>query len=417
MTFSQNSPYYPFTVIGISFHKADIGIRERFSISDLATEQLLKEAKCKELEGIMVLSTCNRTEIYGNVDNHEELLGLLFNHTWGSFEKWEKVGWVKTGKEAMEHLLMVGSGLDSQILGDFQIIGQIKRAFEKSQKIGTNNGFLERLVNLAIKTSKRIKNETTISTGSASVAFAAITAIKKWAQKNSAKRILLLGTGEIGKATCSNLVKHLPDASICILNRTIPKAQVLAERYDLETAPWETLNTEIAKAQVIISATAAAHPILHPNMIAGSSAQLLIDLAMPRNIDPAVGDLPNVTLLDLDQLVAITQLAMARREAELPKAQQILKKSMKELSDWLETREYSHVLKALKDELGKIHQSELSSYKKKHPELDTEHIDVLSQRFIQKITNRFASHFNKNQQKRANGVETINNVFELRKEG
>lgn len=416
MTSSQTL-HFPFTVIGISFHKADISIRERFSISDLAAEQLLKEAKKKELDGIMVLSTCNRTEIYGNVDNPEELLELLFSHTWGSWEKWEKVGWIKRGEEAMKHLLMVGSGLDSQILGDFQIIGQIKRAFERSQKVGTNNGLLERLVNMAIKTSKKVKNETTISSGSASVAFAAITAIKKWAKKHKVERILLLGTGEIGKATCSNLVKHLPDTTICILNRSIPKAQNLATRYELETAPWESLNDEISTAQVIISATAATHAILHPNMVKGDFPQLFIDLSMPRNIDPAIDELPETSLLDLDQLVAITKAAMARREAELPKAKQILKASMKELTDWLETREYSHVLKALKEELGKIHESELSSYKKKHPELDTEHIDELGQRFIQKITNRFASHFYKNQQKRANGVETINNVFELRKEG
>ena len=169
---------------------------------------LLKEAKEKGINEILINTTCNRTEIYAYAAHPYQVIKLLCAHSGGELGVFEQLGYILKNEAAIHHIFKVGTGLDSQILGDFEIIGQLKQGFYRSKKLGLVNGFSERLVNAVIQASKRIKTETKISTGATSVAFASVQYIIQNIDAISDKNILLFGTGKIGRNTCENLIKH-----------------------------------------------------------------------------------------------------------------------------------------------------------------------------------------------------------------
>ena len=222
-----------FYSVGLSYKKADAEIRGRFSLDSQAKENLLFQAKKEGIESILVTSTCNRTEIYGFADHPFQLIKLLCENTQGTVEEFQKVAFVYKNKEAINHIFKVGTGLDSQILGDFEIISQLKIAFTESKALDLINSFMERLVNSVIQASKRIKNETEISSGATSVSFASVQYIFKNVQDISNKNILLFGTGKIGRNTCENLVKHTKHEQITLINRTKDKAEKLARKLNV----------------------------------------------------------------------------------------------------------------------------------------------------------------------------------------
>ena len=197
-----------FWVIGISYKNADFITRGKFSINTSKTLDLLYKAKSLKIENLLVLSTCNRTEIYGSVIDPGVLSKLLCEYTAGNEKILKNLGYFFKNKQAYNHLFKVGAGLDSQILGDFEIIGQIKKSFYLSKKANVKLNFLERLLNSVIQSSKRIKNETKISSGAASISYASVKYLLDNVSNISNKKILLFGSGKIGRNTCENLVKH-----------------------------------------------------------------------------------------------------------------------------------------------------------------------------------------------------------------
>src|SRR5690606_16996839 len=195
------SRHNSFYAIGISYKKADAAIRGKFSLDETAKISVLSQAKSSGMDGILVTSTCNRTEIYGFAQHPFQLIQLLCENSNGTIDEFQHKGFVYKNKEAINHLFKVGTGLDSQILGDFEIISQVKQSFITSKKNGLTNHFLERLCNCVIQASKRIKNETELSSGATSVAFASVQYILARVPGISEKNILLFGTGKIGRNT------------------------------------------------------------------------------------------------------------------------------------------------------------------------------------------------------------------------
>lgn len=181
-----------FYSVGLSYKKADAEVRGQFSLDAVAKTRLLEQAKNDGIESLIVTSTCNRTEIYGFAEHPFQLIKLICDNSNGSVDAFQKVGFVYKNQEAINHMFRVGTGLDSQILGDFEIISQIKTSFAHSKSLGLANAFLERLVNAVIQASKRIKNETEISSGATSVSFASVQYILKNVEDISNKNILLL---------------------------------------------------------------------------------------------------------------------------------------------------------------------------------------------------------------------------------
>ena len=190
-----------FYTIGLSYQKADAEIRGSFSLNEEAKNAVLEEGKSQSISPLMVISTCNRTEIYGFAEHPFQLISLLCKHSNGTVEDFQRVGYVHKGNEAIAHLFKVGTGIDSQILGDFEIISQVKIGFNAAREKGLTNNYFERLINSVIQASKRIKNETEISSGATSVSFASVHYILNNVENISEKNILLFGIGKIGRNT------------------------------------------------------------------------------------------------------------------------------------------------------------------------------------------------------------------------
>jgi glutamyl-tRNA reductase len=216
-------PQY-FYAVGLSYKKADAVVRGKFSLDTNAQNNLLLQAKQEGIPSLIVTSTCNRTEIYGFAEHPFQLIKLICENSNGSVEEFQRVGFVYKNQEAVNHMFRVGTGLDSQILGDFEIISQLKSSFTESKKYDLISTYLDRLINTVIQTSKKIKNETEISSGATSVSFASVQYIMKNVENISEKNILLFGTGKIGRNTCENLVKHTKNEHITLINRTKDKA-------------------------------------------------------------------------------------------------------------------------------------------------------------------------------------------------
>ncbi len=402
-----------FYAIGLSYKKADAEIRGHFSVSDSAKKEILAKAKADGVEGLLVMSTCNRTEMYGFAQHPFQLIKLLCAHTHGTVEEFEKVAYVHKNKNAVAHLFRVGTGLDSQILGDFEIIGQLKSGFKISKKYQMINPFLERLLNAVIQASKRIKNETEISSGATSVSFAAVHYILAKVPYVSDKNILLFGTGKIGRNTCENLIKHTKNDHITLINRTRDKAEKVAGKFNLVVKDYECLTDEVNAADVLIVATGAQHPTVTKEMVHTDKPILMLDLSVPKNVDVQLNTLPNVTVVHMDDLSKMTDATLQRRKLQVPKAEAIIEEVKLDFNSWLETRKFAPTIKALKNKLVTFKEAEINLQRKKISDFNEEQASLISDRIIQKITNHFANHLKDENTSANESIELIQKVFHI----
>lgn len=402
-----------FYTIGLSYKKADAETRGRFSLVEEAKDKLLQQAKVEGIEAILVTSTCNRTEIYGFAEHPFQLIKLLCEHTHGTVEEFEKVAYLYKNKQAISHMFRVGTGLDSQILGDFEIISQLKMAFVRSKKLGLVNAFLERLGNAVIQASKRIKNETEISTGATSVSFASVHYILNNIPNVSDKNILLFGTGKIGRNTCENLIKHTRNEHITLINRTKDKAERIAGKFNLIVKDYADLQAEIRDTDILIVATGAHNPTISKDLIYSNKNLLILDLSIPKNVSEDVAQLPNVKLVHLDQLSKITDKNLERRKQFIPEAKAIINEVETDFNKWLETRKFAPTIKALKKKLRSMKDDELDFQRKKTSDFNDEQAEIVSDRIIQKIMKHFANHLKGDSAKTDESLELIQKVFQL----
>ncbi len=402
-----------FYTIGLSYKKADADIRGHFSLTAESKSKLLEDAKNEGIDGIIVTSTCNRTEIYGFAQHPYQLIKLLCEHTHGTVEEFEKVAYIYKNKEAISHMFRVGTGLDSQILGDFEIISQLKIAFVSSKKAGVANPFLERLVNAVIQASKRIKNETEMSSGATSVSFASVQYILREVKNISEKNILLFGTGKIGRNTCENLVKHTKNNHITLINRTKDKAEKIAGKFNLKVEDYANLQSEIRQADILIVATGAHNPTISKELIYSKKELLILDLSIPKNVSDDVAEMENVTVLHLDHLAQMTDDTLERRKQCIPAAKIIIAEVEDEFNKWLEMRKFAPTIKALKKKLKGMKDAELDFQRRKIVDFNNEQAEIVSNRIIQKIMNHFANHLKDDSNTTDESLELIQKVFQL----
>jgi glutamyl-tRNA reductase len=401
-----------FYALGISYRKADAIMRGKFSLDAISKETLLIQAEAEGIESLMVTSTCNRTEIYGFANHPYQLIKLLCENSHGTVEEFQEIAFIYKKNEAVNHIFRVGTGLDSQILGDFEIISQLKMAFNQSKESGMVNTFLERLVNCVIQASKKIKNETNISSGATSVSFAAVQYIIKNVKNISEKNILLFGTGKIGTNTCENLVKHSKHEKITLINRTITKAERLAKKLELVVKGHSELETELQKADIVIVATGAQNPTVYKSLLKIEKPILILDLSIPKNVNENVQELDGVTLIHLDDLSQITDETLEKRKNHIPHAEAIIEEVKTEFIDWTINRKFAPIIQALKEKFFAIKESELSFQRKKSAYFNEEQAEVISNRIIQKITNHFVNYL-KNVDSMQEEIEWIEKVFQL----
>jgi glutamyl-tRNA reductase len=402
-----------FYALGLSYKKADAEIRGHFSLDDSAKKNILSQAKANNMQGLIVTSTCNRTEIFGFAEHPYQLIKLLCENTKGTVEEFQKVAYIYKSGEAVSHLFKVGCGLDSQILGDFEIISQLKLSAKASKKVNLLNPFLERLINAVIQASKRIKTETEISSGATSVSFASVHYILKNVLNVSDKNILLFGTGKIGRNTCENLVKHTKNEHITLINRTKDKAEKIAGKFNLIVKDYANLQEEISTSDILIVSTGAQNPTVDKFIIKNNKPLLILDLSIPKNVNNNVTDLDQVTLVHLDQLSQMTDETLEKRKAHIPFAEEIIEEVKADFNAWLETRKFAPTIKALKHKLQNFKIAELDTQRKKLSDFNEDQAELISNNIIQKITNHFAHHLKEDVVSSPESLELIKKVFQL----
>ena len=409
-TSSHASNFY---AIGLNYKKADADIRGDFSLDETAQMDVLAKAKEEGLSSLIIISTCNRTELYGNATHPFQIIKLLCDHTKGSVEEFEKVAYVHKNKAAIRHLFAVGTGLDSQILGDFEIISQLRKSFRISKGVGLLNPFTERLANSVIQASKRIKNETMISSGATSVSFAAVQYILARVPYISEKNILLFGTGKIGRNTCENLIKHTKNESITLINRTKHKAEKIAGKFNLIVKDYADIQSEIAQSDVMIVATGAQQPTISKELLFLKRPLLILDLSIPKNVANNVIENELVTLVHLDDLSTITDSTLEQRASQIPLAKAIISEVETEFNTWVENRIFAPTIKALKVKLAEIKVGEINFQRKKITNFNEEQSEIISNRIIHKITTHFANHLKDDSHPTTESVDLIQKVFQI----
>ena len=409
----HTSKPHSFYAVGLSYKKADAEIRGKFSLDAVAKMRLLEQAKNEGIESLIVTSTCNRTEIYGFAEHPFQLIKLICENSQGSVEAFQKYGFVFKNKEAVGHLFRVGTGLDSQILGDFEIISQIKTSFFQAKSVNLVNAFQERLINAVIQASKKIKTDTEISSGATSVSFASVQYILNNVEEIGDKNILLFGTGKIGRNTCENLVKHSKHEQITLINRTKDKAEKLAQKLDVVVKDYADLQLEIQKADVLVVATGAQNPTVDKTILNLKKPLLILDLSIPKNVNENVEDVEGVTLVHMDYLSQITDETLENRKKHIPAAEAIIEEIKEEFLTWSKGRKFAPTIHALKEKLHSIKVGELNFQRKKLADFNEEHAEIISNRLIQKITNPFANHLKDEETMVDESIEWIEKVFNI----
>ena len=407
-----SKPQY-FYAVGLSYKKADAETRGKFSLSLETKTTLLEQAKRENIESLIVTSTCNRTEIYGFAEHPFQLIKLICENSRGTVEEFQEVGFVYKNQEAINHMFRVGTGLDSQILGDFEIISQLKTSFNDSKSLGLINTFLDRLINSVIQASKKIKNETEISSGATSVSFASVQYIIKNVENIGNKNILLFGTGKIGRNTCENLVKHTKNDHITLINRTKNKAEKLAGKLNLIVKDYADLHLELQNADVVVVATGAQNPTIDKAILNLKKPLLILDLSIPKNVHANVTDLDNVTLIHIDHLSQMTDDTLERRKQHIPAAEAIIEDIKLEFNTWMNDRKFAPTIHALKAKLNDIKENEFNFQRKKLSNFDEDQAELISNRIIQKITNHFANHLKDENTSVDDSIEWIEKVFQI----
>ena len=398
--------------IGVSYKKADAHTRGKYSLTKDSQVALLQEAKSLGLEGVLVLSTCNRTEITGFAQHPYQLIELLCKYSDGDVEEFAKISNVYKNRDAVSHLFRISTGLESQILGDYEIVGQLKLAFKQAKLVKTSNAYLERLMNLVFQASKKVKNQTKLSSGTTSVSYAAVQYMVSNLPDYNSKNILVFGLGKMGKHTCKNLAEYTKNKSVTLINRTEEKATAFVKEHpSICKSTIENLKEEVQKADVLIVSTGSDKPTITKDHVSANQELLILDLSMPENVDTSIKKFKDVTLVNVDQLSKITDETLALRQKEIPLAEAIIETHKEEFNEWLNHRKLTPAINALKESLEAIKKDEISFHKKKIDGFDEDQAELLTSRFIQKITTQFVKHLKEEETSVNQSIQVMSKVF------
>ena len=399
--------------IGVNYKKADAYTRGKFSLCKDSQVALLNLAKERGFKGVFVLSTCNRTEISGFSERPCQLIELLCEFSEGSIEEFTRISNIYCDFDAVNHLFRIGTGLESQILGDYEIVGQLKQSYKLAKKYKTSDAYTERLINSILQASKKVKNQTKISSGTTSVSYAAVQYIIKNLPDYNAKNVLVFGLGKMGKHTCKNLSEYTSIKSVCLINRTEEKALAFAkESKNIRSSKIENLKEEINKTDILIVSTGADYHTVTKDLIAKDKKLLILDLSMPENVDSRIRELKNITLVNVDELSKVTDETLALRQKEIPFAESIIETHKKEFKEWLNHRRFTPTIAAVKQSLESIKNDEINFHKKRFENFDENQAEILTSRIIQKITTQFVKHLKEDETSVSQSLQVIEKVFQ-----
>ncbi|MFO7895223.1 MAG: glutamyl-tRNA reductase [Longimicrobiales bacterium] len=351
-------------VLGASHVTAPAEIRDEVQMSPAEVEQFCARMRAEkdQILELSVLSTCNRTEIYSLVKDPEaadplirravaEMKGVphLSNG---------KYTYLLDGREMVRHLFRVASGIESLMVGEPQILGQVRDAYKLADHSRFTGAVLTRAFNMALHAGKRARTETAIGEGTVSVAYAAVEMALKVFDGLEKHTVAVVGAGETGRLVATHMAEQHPKR-LLVLNRTFDRAQELAAEFDGEARPFDALDDVLEEADVVVTATAAPEPLLQSDALARITKKrrtplVLVDISNPRNIDPAVGKIESVFLYDLDALEGIAEQNRHRRAQEIPKVEAIIEEELDAFFDWYDALHVVPVLRAFRDRFHEV---------------------------------------------------------------
>ena len=352
-------------LLGISYRKTDFRIREKFAVDRKHYAHILHATEMLNIEELFILSTCNRTEYYLIHPQIEELVDHLSHYLQLDFQEIEKQTYQLQGVEALRHFFRVASGLDSQIIGDHEIVSQIKDAVQLPKRYGKIRSFMERMINTGLNASRLVKRNTSISNGSTSVAHAAV----NWIRENdteSGRSCLLIGVGQIGRAVAHNFAAVLPQKKLFITNRSTEKTKRLASRLEnVQSLSWNEWKDRLADFSHLIVCTAAGGKKLlsAQDFDEVHHKQSILDLTLPSDVDAEVREKENLVYLNVDEVSSVMKETVEERRRDLPKAQEILERSVSDFVSWDAMRRYAPIIQMTKKQLAAVHE---------YPDMDAE---------------------------------------------
>ena len=381
-----------FKALSLSYKKAPLSIRERVSLNEAGCKKLINTLKdFIPANDILVLSTCNRTEIYysSEKDLSNELIKLLAIEKGisSAAEIEEYFTSITDHFQAIEHLFNVAIGLEAQVVGDLQIINQVKNAYQSSADAEVAGPFLHRLLHTIFFTNKRVVQETAFRDGAASVSYATVELVEELTTEIKNPRVLVLGLGEIGADVVRNF-QNTDIKNIRVSNRTLEKTKVLAEECSIEVVPFENVWEEAKEADVIISSINAAEPFITKEILQNLNIlnyKFLIDLSVPRSIDKSVEEIPGILLYNIDQIHGKASAALEKRTASIPKVKLIIAEAVEEFKDWTKEMLVSPTINKLKNALEQIRQDEITRYLKSMNEDEAKKVELITKNIMQKI--------------------------------
>lgn len=413
-------------VVGLNHRTAPLEVREQVAFSEPEIHELLSRMRTDHtLAEALVLSTCNRTEFYGlSADNGAAELyirDLIVSSKRINLAAHPGYAYTLLDRESVRHLFRVAAGLDSMILGESQILGQVKQAHRIALQTGACGVVLNRLLDAAVSVGKRVRTETRLGGGAVSVASAAAELAGKIFEDLSARSVLLVGVGEMGELTARHMMER-GVSRLTIANRTFSKAEALAKELRGTAVPLDRLGSAMAAADIVISSTGSAEPIVSVEFMKTVSAKrssraiYIIDIALPRDFDPAIGNLDGVFLHDQEDLGLLVEKNLEKRRAEIPRAETIVEQELELFLTWRRSLVATPVIKKLRERLEEIRVHEVARHRKRFCHEDREQLDRLTESVVNKLLHSLMAQIRQWSGDDALGalrIDTIYEAFEL----
>ncbi|MFD1467552.1 glutamyl-tRNA reductase [Hymenobacter caeli] len=420
---------HPFKAVSLSFKKAPLAIRELLALDEAACRRFLNTLRHElGLADLLVLSTCNRTEVYYAADDDRSrdiilALGALKGRPdVGSFLPYFDL--LTSADDAVQHLFEVAMGLDAQVVGDLQISNQVKMAYQWAADADAAGPFLHRLLHTIFFTNKRVQTETSFRDGAASMSYATVELAEELTADVASPRVLVVGLGEIGADVCRHLANSKAFASVTLCNRTRSKADALAsECPGLHVVDFEAIVPALREADVIISSINCAEPFFTPELVRHLdvlSYKFFLDLSVPRSIAPDVELVPGVLVYNVDAIQSKASAALEMRLAAVPKVRAIIAESLVGLHDWAKEMMVSPIIQKVKATLEQLRLEELDRFQKKATPAETKLLDEVTRSLMQRVLKQQVLHLKaackRDETEAGQLVDLLSDLFDLERQ-
>ncbi len=417
-------------IVGLSHKTAPVEVREKISFPEDTLDDGLKAlAEYPNISEALIVSTCNRVEIYSsapkkNIDKaRDNIADFLARYHDIPREQLDPHLYVLSGEEAVKHIFRVSSSLDSMVVGEPQILGQVKDAYTCAAHVQATGNVLNRLLHKAFSVAKRVRTETRIATSAVSISFAAVELAKKIFGELDGKTVMLIGAGEMAELAARHLLNNGVE-HIIVANRTFERGKALAEEFGGSAIQFDDLELQLELADIVISSTGAPSTIISKKMVKSvikrrrRRPMFFIDIAVPRDIEPGVNDVENVYSYDIDDLEGVVQTNIKTREKEAARAEDIVEQEVAQFRDWLRSRDAFPTIVKLREWAEDVRRSELDRTLKKMGDLseaDRKRIEAMTEAMLNKILHRPIAQMKRASHEREGGelVEITRKLFEL----